>query len=92
MSIDIVGVIGSSPTNPTSERHPLWVVFLCGLRDVEPWSPRSWGDCSRAHPVGETARRRPNEQRVITNVSEDRTLLRIVDIGSSPTNPTRSQP
>ena len=48
----------------------------------------SWGGCSRAHPVGDKARRRPNEQRVIASVSEDRTLLRIVDIGSSPTNPT----
>ena len=38
--------------------------------------------------MGDEARHRPNEQRVIASGSEDRTLLRIVDIGSSPTNPT----
>ena len=50
--------------------------------------PMIVGGRSRAHPVGDKVRRRPNEQRVIASGSEDRTLLRIVDIGSSPTIPT----
>ena len=83
--------IGWRPTNPTRTKPPLMGGFLCGLEDAEPWSPRSWGGRSRAHPVGDKARRRPNEQRVIASVSEDRTLLRIVDIGSSPINPTSEE-
>ena len=46
------------------------------------------GGRSRAHPVGDTARRRPNEQRVPKSGSADGTLLRIADIGSSPIHPT----